>query len=289
MLRRMRASLQLLTLVVVAMLVPGCFLDRSAIGGPAADGGQPPDIDAARVDAFVPPEEDAGPSPDGGPVCVPTGPELCGGGDEDCDPDTLDGSDETAFGEPCDGGDADDCAEGTMQCFGAELRCSDTSDDNLEVCNGLDDDCDGVIDEDAGCPCQRESYGDHSYLFCDAAAWTSAACPTGYLLARIDDREEHEAIIELANSIASGHWWFGGRAAADPPPTTWRWVIGGDPMPLQGDMERFSNWGGSDPNSTTECLRVNTGSSGNAGIPGRWEDQGCGSSHRYVCESVAAP
>jgi hypothetical protein len=66
-------------------------------------------------------------------------------------------------------------------------------------------------------------------------------------------------------------------------------VIGGDPMPLQGNTELFSNWSGSDPNSTTECLQVDTNASGTAGVPGRWEDENCGSTRRYVCESVAAP
>jgi hypothetical protein len=51
-------------------------------------------------------------------------------------------------GTPCDGPDADECAEGVMQCVGGHLSCDDTTGDTLEVCGGAaDEDCDGMIDE----------------------------------------------------------------------------------------------------------------------------------------------
>jgi hypothetical protein len=289
----MRASLQLLTLVVVALLAPGCFLDRSAVDAPGRDGGQPPDIDAGRVDAFVPPEEDAGPTPDSGPVCVPTGPDLCGGGDEDCDPGTLDGSGEVGIGEPCDGDDPDACVHGTMQCSGSALVCIESSDARVEVCNGVDDDCDGVIDEDAGCPCPQESYGGRSYLFCSEPArnWRDArtACPMGYDLVRIDDREEHEFVVETAAGAGATRWWLGGRAMLSSNlDLLWRWAIGGDLMPLTITLGAFSNWASGQPNSGDECLELRTNQAGSM-VAGAWDDASCSDSKPYVCESVAAP
>jgi len=282
----MRAH-QLLTAAVVALLVPGCFLDRSALDGPGADGGQPPDIDAAGVDAFVP-RIDAGPN-DGGPVCAPTSAvDLCGGGDDDCNPATPDGSGEATFGEPCDGADMGACTEGTMVCDGTGLRCNDLTEDDVEICNGLDDDCDGEIDQGDVCPCTHDTFGDHSYLFCaTGAGWQAAskACPGGYELVRIDSLEEHVFVVGVATGVAPGTWWFGGSGGSD---GMWRWLVGDDLIPRTG-QPGFSNWAGGEPNSTTECLEMRTDQSGAAGVAGEWNDAGCGGSKPYICESRPAP
>jgi hypothetical protein len=75
--------------------------------------------------------------------------ELCNGVDDDGDPATLDGSAEPTLGDPCDGADADHCATGAIACIQGQLVCADDHDerDDTEVCNGLDDDCDGEVDE----------------------------------------------------------------------------------------------------------------------------------------------
>ncbi|GMV43255.1 MAG: hypothetical protein AMXMBFR64_49710 [Myxococcales bacterium] len=72
--------------------------------------------------------------------------ESCNGKDDDCDGQT----DETwTLGVPCDGPDADSCEEGVTICSadGTTTACSDATGDTVEVCNGLDDDCDGSTDE----------------------------------------------------------------------------------------------------------------------------------------------
>jgi hypothetical protein len=57
--------------------------------------------------------------------------------------------------------------------MGGRLVCS-TGDDDVGICNAMDDDCDDVVDNGAGCPCRLERYGGHVYLFCGAASWTTA-------------------------------------------------------------------------------------------------------------------
>ena len=53
------------------------------------------------------------------------------------------------MGAPCDGEDSDLCAEGVGACVEGAFICSDTTGDDVEVCNGLDDDCNGFLDDDA--------------------------------------------------------------------------------------------------------------------------------------------
>jgi hypothetical protein len=89
------------------------------------------------------------------PAIHPGVTELCNGTDDDCDGAT----DETwpTLGLPCDGPDTDLCEGGTMVCSGdgTVALCNDVLVDSPEICNLVDDDCDGETDEgfDVGTPC----------------------------------------------------------------------------------------------------------------------------------------
>lgn len=55
----------------------------------------------------------------------------------------------TDLGILCDGADNDFCAEGSMVCDGAgNAACNDPAEDDVEVCDGIDNDCDALTDED---------------------------------------------------------------------------------------------------------------------------------------------
>jgi hypothetical protein len=74
--------------------------------------------------------------------------EICDGINNDCDAGTGDGSGESWYGGSCDGTDADLCEEGIYECTNGAQSCSDVTGDIVETCgDGIDNDCDGTVDE----------------------------------------------------------------------------------------------------------------------------------------------
>jgi hypothetical protein len=76
--------------------------------------------------------------------CTSTGDETCNGLDDECDGDVDEGNPEG--GVSC-GSDTGECVFGTLNCRSGVLVCEGGTGPTQEICNGLDDDCDGSSDE----------------------------------------------------------------------------------------------------------------------------------------------
>jgi hypothetical protein len=74
--------------------------------------------------------------------------EMCNGRDDNCD-GVVDNLEEVA----CDTGMLGRCMEGRLMCRGSLAACEPVHEPRKEECNGLDDDCDGVVDNDVSMPC----------------------------------------------------------------------------------------------------------------------------------------
>ena len=149
-----------------------------------------------------------------------------------------------------------------------------------ELCNGVDDDCDGETDEDAcnpGFDCDWERYEGHVYVLCRRALrWGDARnlCRIrGYDLVKIESSGEDaflDGFIQSRNNDTGGFWI--GLSKGDFPP--WRWSDGSS-----FDLDDFADIPmGEGLNAFERCFAIRAASR-------NWHDFDCGNVGGFICEA----
>jgi lectin-like protein len=179
-----------------------------------------------------------------------------------------------------------------------------------ELCNGLDDDCDGVVDPPGTCDdgCQAFLVDGRSYMFCADAVAPGVArgrCAGAQMnLTWIETPEENAALVQalVELGVASGGEEFLvqlGASDADQE-QSWFWVdnavvsggfqfwegAGADDggEPVDG---AYQNWGDGEPNDDNDgedCAVLSVLGSEDRD-PGQWDDRSCDAGAAFVCEA----
>jgi hypothetical protein len=82
---------------------------------------------------------------DNDPDSYPGNPELCDGADNDCDTQVDEGN--PGGGGQCGTTDVGECEYGVEECQSGSLVCVGNIEPVAEICDGLDNDCDGTADD----------------------------------------------------------------------------------------------------------------------------------------------
>jgi hypothetical protein len=128
--------------------------------------------------------------------------EACNAADDDCDGATDE--DFPALGQACDGADADECATGAFTCTadGSGVECiNETGEPVAEVCDGADNDCNGIVDDAATVIVRADHHtigtGSHP---------GSTKTPLGGLTVGIFDKAEGSCARVICGGISWQHY-----------------------------------------------------------------------------------
>ena len=212
------------------------------------------------------------------------GPERCNGVDDDGDGRIDEGP--VAWAADRDGDGSGDPASLTLtvDCGGAPAAtvvdlgdCDDGRDwvgpGAVESCNGVDDDCDGSVDEGSPCGCQWFEGQGSAWQGCSSfVTWDEAAgdcAEMGYHLASIEDNDAM-SLLHAELGPNNEDVWIGLNDRSTEGVYAWS----------DGTSVGYTYWGDAEPTGggDVDCVELDRQ------IGGRWNDKGCDDENAFLCE-----
>jgi hypothetical protein len=226
----------------------------------------------------------------GGAGCVPAA-EICNGIDDNCDGqiDEQDAGGCTVFFKDADGDGFG--ADGDALCLCAAAApysatqggdCDDSRGSvhpgALELCNGIDEDCNALVDDGDGvCDCVVISSAGHGYQFCvTPRTWAEAeaACQaSGYHLATVENAAEQSFLSTGASLFSHDGFWIGINDRAQEGAFVWS----------SGLPVGYTNWQSGEPDDAggnEDCGQINRYYPAST-----WSDRPCDGAQPYICRS----
>jgi hypothetical protein len=180
---------------------------------------------------------------------------------------------------------------------------------SAELCDGLDNDCDGVVDQGQTCleGCVGFAVAEHGYMFCpepvDRGVALARCEDRAMKLAWIEDAAENAALVlritalDLAGEDTELVTQIGASDSSDE--DEWLWVGNGASLDgfqfwegnaIEDGGEAvdgaYQNWAEVEPNDQDgeDCGVVSVLGSANRD-PGEWDDRNCDEAFAFVCEA----
>ena len=144
-----------------------------------------------------------------------------------------------------------------------------------EICDGIDNDCNQQIDE-GSCPCPSFVEGDSVYLFCNnRSSWDAAQMTCAqhdFHLASVQTIQENDFLFGEMRNQQFSDTWIGLNDQAQEGRFEWS----------DGSLMNYTKWGNGEPN--------NGGGSEDCGIilmenrQSDWDDRPCSRNYSFICE-----
>ncbi|MEZ4319411.1 MAG: MopE-related protein [Myxococcota bacterium] len=148
-----------------------------------------------------------------------------------------------------------------------------------ETCNGVDDDCDGFVDDGACTDCELVQEGGWVHQICLVASneptWAAAdaLCDAdGYDLFVANDGDEWRHVTLEAYARSSTGFWLGFQ------------VVNGVVVWDDGSSPGFERWANDQPNGNGDCGEIFPG-----GAWTRFNDFPCTETEDYICDASCTP
>jgi C-type mannose receptor len=172
--------------------------------------------------------------------------------------------------------DSDGDGFGCMDCNDADPA---QHPDAEELCDKIDNDCSGLVDDAAACGCPSLEVTGSVFLACDLPmSWWDARkhCESlGANLARLDDPRQARALYEKLREIRDERWWVGADDFESEGSFRWR-----DGSPVHKEL-----WHRGEPDNdgcAQNCAALKDDSKG------RLQDTHCSQWRSFVCRAQAA-